>query len=518
MPFRTAALDRATLSFLVILVGLTWLRVAGLMATPLNLHFDEAQYWAWSRTLEWGYFSKPPLIAWVIAATTSLFGNDEWAVRLASPFAQSAASLILLALGRSIYGAWPGFWAGLAWLTLPATWLSSGIISTDALLLPLWSLALLALWRLTQTRAWIWAVVLGLAVGFGALAKYAMLYFVVCAFFAARWSQPVRLALSGRRAWVAALIALALLAPNIYWNVQHAFATVTHTAANARLGSNLFHPGEFVEFVLSQAGVIGPLFFVALAWLFWRTAQCSGGMTDEDRFLAAFTSPPLIIISVLAFLSRANANWAVVAFPAAIVWITGTIFAGARGRRFLAAAIALNIGIGAVFMAAAINPQFADDIHLSNALKRTRGWDETAREIATRAVAQPGEPPFTAVMVDHRALFYELSYYWRDARRAGAPLPPIRMWVLHANAGNAAEASNPMRAEESGRVLVVHMNPQLASFVAGDFTVFRTVEHLTIPLGGQINRDLELSVAEGFAPVTRDAAFEARVRGEATDD
>lgn len=518
MPIRTAAFDRATLSFLAILIGLTWLRIAGLMATPLNLHFDEAQYWAWSRTLEWGYFSKPPLIAWAIAATTSLFGNEEWAVRLASPLAQGAASFILYLLGRSIYGAWAGFWVGLAWLTLPATWLSSGIISTDALLLPLWSLALLALWRMTQTRAWTWAVVLGLAVGFGALAKYAMLYFVLCTFFAARWSQPVRLALGGARAWVAGLIALAILAPNIYWNIQHAFATVTHTAANARLGSNFINPGEFLEFVISQAGVIGPLFFLALVWLFWRTTQRSGGLNDEDRFLLAFSVPPLIIISVLAFLSRANANWAVAAFPAAIIWIVGIIVIGARGRRFLAAAIAVNVAIGGLFAAAAIRPELADRIGLANAFKRTRAWEETAHEIATRAIAQPGEPPFTAVMVDHRALYYELAYYWRDARRAGAPLPPVRMWVLNANPGNAAEQSDPMRAEESGRVLVVHMNKQFAPFVAGDFTVFRTVEHLTIPLGGGVNRELELSVAEGFAPVVRDAAFEARVRNQESDD
>jgi 4-amino-4-deoxy-L-arabinose transferase-like glycosyltransferase len=518
MPLRTAVFDRATLLFLAILIGLTWLRVVGLMATPLNLHFDEAQYWAWSRTLEWGYFSKPPLIAWAIAATTNLFGNEEWAVRLASPIAQSVASLILFAFGRSMYGAWAGFWTGLAWLTLPATWLSSGIISTDALLLPLWSLALLALWRMTQTRAWTWAIVLGLAVGVGALAKYAMLYFVLCTFFAARWSKPVRLALGGGRAWVAGLITLALLAPNLYWNIEHAFATVTHTAANARLTANFFNPGELLEFLLSQAGVIGPLFFVGLIWLLWRTAQRASGMSDEDSFLIAFIAPPLVIISVLALLSRANANWAVAAFPAAIVWIVGSVFVGVRGRRFLAAAIAVNVAIGGVFVAAAINPQFADQIQLSNAFKRARAWDETAREIATRAIAQPGEPPFTAVLVDHRALYYELAYYWRDARRAGAPLPPVRMWVLNANPGNAAEQSDPMRAEESGHVLVVHMTPRFAPFIAGDFTVFRTVEHLTIPLGGGVNRDLELSVAEGFAPVARDAAFEARVRGEASDD
>ena len=50
--------------------------------------------------------------------------------------------------------------------------------------------------------------------------------------------------------------------------------------------------------------------------------------------------------------------------------------------------------------------------------------------------------------------------------------------------------------------------------VAGDFTVFRTVEHLTVPLGGDVNRELEISVGEGFAPAPRDEAFAQRLRDQ----
>ncbi|HBF89968.1 MAG TPA: hypothetical protein DDX09_02270, partial [Hyphomonas atlantica] len=38
--------------------------------SPLNLYADEAQYWRWGETLESGYYSKPPMIAWVIHAGT----------------------------------------------------------------------------------------------------------------------------------------------------------------------------------------------------------------------------------------------------------------------------------------------------------------------------------------------------------------------------------------------------------------------------------------------------------------
>src|SRR5690606_12350050 len=181
MQQSRAAFDRATLAFLVVLFVVTAARIGALFYNPLGLYFDEAQYWNWSRSFDWGYFTKPPLIAWVIGATTALAGTDaEWAIRLGAPLAHFVAAGALFVLGRLMYGSWAGFWAGLGYLMLPGVFFSSNLISTDALLLPLWSLALLAMWRLMTTRAWAWAIALGVFLGVGVLAKYAMLYFFIC--------------------------------------------------------------------------------------------------------------------------------------------------------------------------------------------------------------------------------------------------------------------------------------------------------------------------------------------------
>jgi 4-amino-4-deoxy-L-arabinose transferase-like glycosyltransferase len=512
MPARRAAFDRSTLAFLVILIGMTWLRIAFLRVSPLDLGYDEAQYWAWSQTLAWGYFSKPPLIAWAISATTNLFGTDaEWAVRLISPIGHAIAACALVALGRMMYGAWAGFWAGVGWLFMPAIWLSSAVISTDVLLLPLWALGLCALWQMTASRAWIWAIVLGVVVGVGLQAKYAMLYFPLCAGFAAWWSKPVRAALAGGRGVVAALIALAIIAPNLYWNATHGFATAEHTLANARFDEReLFSFSELNEFITSQFGVVGPLLLLALLWLFFRASRRSSGLNDQDQFLLAFTLPMLILMVILSFLSRANANWAAASYPAALVWIAGNLVGSIAGRRFLAAALVVNIAIGAyVGSVLMLNPAMAVK---AKGVRTSTAWNETAHQIAVRAIAQPDQAPFTAVMVDDRAMFYELQYYWRHARRAGAPLPPVRMWLLNDQARNSAESSDPMRPEEGGRVLVVHMTSGYVPLIAGDFTVFRRVEHLSIPLGGRYSRELELSVGEGYARAPRDATFTARLR------
>jgi hypothetical protein len=377
--------------------------------------------------------------------------------------------------------------------------------------LPLWAIALFAMWRLMTTRAWAWAIILGGAAGVGLLAKYAMLYFFVCTAVAAWGMPPVREALAKGRGVVATLIALAILAPNIAWNVQNGFATARHTVSNARLDSHLFNLDELFEFLGGQFLVFGPLVFLVLLWLLWRAWGRSAVLQDQDKFLIAYILPPLAFVSLIAFVSRANANWAAVTFPAIVVWVTGALFTSRGGRRFLLGAVAVNAAIGAAMLATALDPVGSNRF---KGVRTARAWDETARQIAVRAIAQPGEAPFTAVMVDERATFFELSYYWRHARRAGTPLPPLRMWRLYDEAHNSAEATDPMRPEEGARVLVVHLRPDFLPFVAGDFTVFRTVEHLTVPLGGQYNREIEISVGEGFAPAPRDDAFIRRLEQE----
>ena len=60
---------------LFLLTFITFLKIYALYISPLELSVDEAQYWDWSNNLEFGYFSKPPLIAWLISITTSIFGR-----------------------------------------------------------------------------------------------------------------------------------------------------------------------------------------------------------------------------------------------------------------------------------------------------------------------------------------------------------------------------------------------------------------------------------------------------------
>src|SRR3954451_9678719 len=100
----TRDLDPDTRAAVLLTAALTLARLIAVFRTPLELYPDEAQYWLWSRALAFGYYSKPPLIAWAIRATTAFGGDAEAWVRLPAVLSQGAATLTVFWIGRRLYG------------------------------------------------------------------------------------------------------------------------------------------------------------------------------------------------------------------------------------------------------------------------------------------------------------------------------------------------------------------------------------------------------------------------------
>jgi 4-amino-4-deoxy-L-arabinose transferase-like glycosyltransferase len=159
MSGPTPEIDRRYDRWAVALIGgLLLFRVFVVLLNPAGLHGDEAQYWAWAQDPAFGYYSKPPLIAWVIWTTTALFGDAEWAVRLASPFLHSMTAVLTYLTATRLYGAKTGFFASALYVLMPGVALSASIISTDAALLVFVALFIHAWVRLRERATWVWAL------------------------------------------------------------------------------------------------------------------------------------------------------------------------------------------------------------------------------------------------------------------------------------------------------------------------------------------------------------------------
>lgn len=425
------------------IVLLTALRVAILIATPLNLGPDEAQYWSWSLTPALGYFSKPPMIAWVIGATTSICGDGEACVRIAAPLFHAATAVIVYLAARTLYDETVGLWSSVTYMLMPGTSFSSLLMTTDVPLLFFWALALLAVAKLQRTPETKWALLFGAAIGFGLLSKYAMLYFLLGLGIALLPTIEGRKLLFSRYGLIALAAAIVVFLPNLIWNASHAFATVSHTASNANWGaSKLFNIGNALNFLGAQFGIIGPIAGAVIVWGLirsWRDPKYA----SADTLLLSLALPIIAIVTVQAFISRANANWAAPAFVSLAILASAWIVRHGR-RLLLLSNTGLNATIALVLAALAVSPAFVSAIGQENSVKRLRGWPEAGHSIVSLA----SSAQFRAILSDDREDMASLFYYARPRN------VPLRMWPRE-NAGNEYEASYTLPQAESSSVLFV---------------------------------------------------------------
>lgn len=359
----------------------TGLRLLLLAFDRTDLFVDESQYWLWGRHLDFGYYSKPPLIAWVIRLATGLAGSDApfW-VRMPGAILHGAAAMILAALAARIAGGRAAIAVALAYVTLPFAALGSLLISTDTVMAPFYALALFAWFRLAESRQARFALLAGIAAGAACMAKYAGAYFLLGAGLAAAFVPQMR---PGWRNAALLLAAFALtILPNVLWNLTHGLATVSHTMDNVGWVREdrplaLLHPGKAVAFLAAQFVVAGPILFAALL-----AAVSGAGRDPKLRALLLMSLPVVAIVCGQALLSRAYANWAIAAYfagtVAAVLWLQR------RFPRLLGWSLALN---GAMSLALPLLTILAPWPEAGGAplLKRYLGRADLSRQIIATA-------------------------------------------------------------------------------------------------------------------------------------
>ncbi|MEM6948245.1 MAG: glycosyltransferase family 39 protein, partial [Pseudomonadota bacterium] len=400
---------------------------------------------------------------------------------------------------------------------------------------------------------------LGLCMGAGVLSKYAMIYFFAGLALTCAFDGATRRAILSPRGLVALGLAAAVVAPHFIWNANNGFATVSHTVDNANLEGELLNPENFGKFLEDQMGVFGPISFLALLAGIWAFAMRRGqdGRDLRDLWLLAFIVPVLVIIAGQAVLSRAHANWAATAYPAASVlvaawllragprrwlWIAlaavvgpaflfvpdvslpfrlgaGAAFAGTilavglwarwRPEGLLWASIGLHGAVTVIFAGLFLAPAaLSTSLGTDNALKRVRGWETAAQDVAARARAEGA----TAILVDEREVWHGLDYYMRDL---GAP--PLIAWRRNPAPKSFSE-TQALAPPLDETVLVASFRPHLRPRMRADFGVFTHIGDLETALGARANgcpitRRFALYLASDFDELRRDAAWRQRFEG-----
>lgn len=401
-------------ALLLLLLGVTAYRAWVVATNGLNLYVDEAQYWYWAQQLDWGFYSKPPVIAALIAATTGVCGDSEFCVRSGSLLLYPLSAWLLFLLTRQLFNAHVALLAAALFITLPAVSLSSMLISTDVALFFFWILALYAFVFALDSDAWDDWILLGVALGLGMLSKYTMGIFLVSALVyvvAARRFDLLR----NPRAWLAVAVMLLIFLPNVWWNWQHGFPTFQHTAdIAAGSAQELWHWDELGEFLGGQFGVFGIVLFPLLLWV------VGWGRVAHKTLLLSFALPFLLIIVAQALFGRANANWAAPTYVAATVLMAAWLYAKWKTVMLV---LLSNLVLGLlVYHPMPLSQLLNTDFH-----KRLKGWDVIG--VQYREIQQ--HYPDALLLAEGRDVLSSLAYYAKPEGLRGVSWNPQHQMRHH---------------------------------------------------------------------------------------
>ena len=261
---------RAVFATFLAVHGIVWTALPSLLY--FNLPLDVIEAMTYGREWQLGYDKLPPLPWFLAEAVYRATGVD------ASLYALSQAAVIVAFIAvwmtaRPMVGAIGALAAiliidGMHYFTLSAAKFNHNVVE-----LPFWAFAGFAFYaglRQGKLRHWI---LLGVALGLAWWAKYFVVILAAPLALFLLFDPQARRRLAGPGPWVAALVTLAVVAPNLFWLWQHGSQPFGYAEARAAApGGALDHLLHPLQFLGGQLYFLLPALLIAVP-LFWPRAK-----------------------------------------------------------------------------------------------------------------------------------------------------------------------------------------------------------------------------------------------------
>ncbi len=390
--------------------------------SQIDLLPTEAYYWNYSRHLDFGYLDHPPMVALLIRAGTTAFGNAEFAVRFGALFSNLITALFMFRLARNLFDEASAWVAVVLMQTLPFFFLSGMVMNPDAPLTAAWTASLYYLERALiarRDRAW-WGV--GLCLGLGLFSKYTITLLGASVVLFMAFDSRSRMWWRRPQPYGAALLAVAIFLPVILWNAEHDWASFAFQGSH-RLAEE---PHFGLPLILASAFLLlSPTGAIAAIILLRRRAPSHLAEESADRqrawhFQQICVGVPLAVFTVFSLFHEIVVDWLgppwIAALPcmaycivhARDIWAKG-LFARLLGA-WLPTLLALLLfdGLRFQYFAAGIpGLGYGDHPEVIPV-----GWRELGRQV--HGIAQHAASRPLIVGMDRYFLASELAFYAPD--------------------------------------------------------------------------------------------------------
>ena len=391
-------------NFLIFAIFIFLFRLLALKIMKIDLFFDEAYYWYWSKHLAWGYYSKPPFIAFIIKIFTSIFGDNIYGVKIASNLFYTLSAIYVYLISKELFNEKIAFLAGITFITIPGVSYLSEVISTDAFLVFFWSFSLYYFIKALKNDKWIYWILAGIGGGLGLLSKPTMIIFLISVVFYLLIDS--KKTFKNPKLYISMILAAVIYMPNLIWNYHNHFIMFDQIEDISEIHNNShFHPNKFLEFLSAQFGVFGPIFFAIYLYLIFKFSIIFS--KKEYKLLYAFSVPFLSVISLQALLERANANWALPTYIGATILVIYYLYQ--KSKKWIYIGIGFNVFLMLLiyFYHPVMHTLGIPLTKKNDFYKRVLGWNALANKIEPTIVKYP----HTKLIFTNRALMSEMIFY-----------------------------------------------------------------------------------------------------------
>jgi len=427
--------------FYFFLIVITLFRIYFILQGPVDLSPDEAHYWEWSRRLDLSYYSKGPMIAYLIALSTWVFGDNPFGVRILAVLCSFLSSIFIYKIAKKLFDEKIGYLSGILFQLIPIFSTFGVIFTIDSPFILLW-LASMYLFLLSLEGRKIYWVMLGFSIGLGLLTKYTMAFFYGCMFI---YLLKEKYYFKNSLLYLCVFVSLAVFSPVIIWNFQHDWVTLKHTAGQAHLYEGFkISLKYFAEFIGSQLIVVTPLVFILgfyliikeeilqFAKVLFRMIKKLGGDSsplaqndnnknkkervqthkEEDHndriirwFLISFSMPVFVFFLLKSLQGKVQANWAMTAYVPFVIAIAFAFRKNFFKKISYAAIIVatiftfINYALPYLNLPAKIDPSV-----------RLKGWEELGLKVSEikKSLEKEGK---VIIFSDRYQISSELAFY-----------------------------------------------------------------------------------------------------------
>jgi 4-amino-4-deoxy-L-arabinose transferase-like glycosyltransferase len=260
-------MPKADKQIFILILLFTLIRL--IVAPSFGLGVDEAHYALYGRFLDLSYVDHPPLVGWLHGLIFNLLGTNEFLIRLPAILLFAVTSyccyLFILRITNSIR------LALLAVLALNCSFMLNALavmLLPDSILLLLVFLLIFVVDRIEKHKKPLDYIIMGIILGLMGLAKYTAILLVppLIVFFLMKKRYDV---IFSPYMLLAALLALLMIMPVIYWNMTHDWVSFRYQGGHV-FGSLSSSAKNFFVSIAAQVGAYSPFLSAVAFYGFYK--------------------------------------------------------------------------------------------------------------------------------------------------------------------------------------------------------------------------------------------------------